>query len=488
MHRFPALLRGAAACLIAAVAWGTALAKPVPIERRLVHPDGVSIVLQTIDIRDDSIVLAATIANPGEREIRLDRARSLVLDDGAHGIHHLNPPADNPELRIPAHTQTTADLVFVGPLATTARELTLSINQGIGTPDNPYDDAPAFSATLPADRQAEASGGAAASHPDGAGLLVRRLLGTPTACVVSLLATNGNDRTIVLNQDRSLVLTDDRGVAAPVKAPAENRELVVPPGDRLDADLVFDCRTLDAGGGLTLITNRGTAGTTDNPYDTLPVFTVKLPVEHSDASPPASSRAAVAPIARTLVSAAEAAVAAPPASPSPAAATPAAPAPAPSPPPRPAPPPAKAVPAKNPAASSVPQLEAALHAAKTDRGFRIVLPADELFGAAPDTLDASSDPLLAQLAELIAKTRPREVVVAGHTDSVGTDDDNLLLSQERAHVVAAWLAARAAKRGPHFVEQGYGRTRPVAPNHKADGSDNPEGRAQNRRIELLLRR
>jgi outer membrane protein OmpA-like peptidoglycan-associated protein len=117
-----------------------------------------------------------------------------------------------------------------------------------------------------------------------------------------------------------------------------------------------------------------------------------------------------------------------------------------------------------------------------------VLPADELFGAAPDTLDASSDPLLAQLAELIAKTRPREVVVVGHTDSVGTDDDNLLLSQERAHVVAAWLAARAAKRGPHFVEQGYGRTRPVAPNHKADGSDNPEGRAQNRRIETLLRR
>ncbi len=494
MPRFPALLRGAIACLIVAAASGTALAKPVPIERRLVHPDGVSIVLQTIDFRDDSIVLSATIANPGERQIRLDRARSFVLDDGAHGVYHLNPPAENPQLRIPAQAQMTADLVFIGPLASAARELTLSINQGIGTPDNPYDDAPAFSTTLPADGRAEANGGPAASHPDGAGLRVRGILATPTACVVSLLATNGNDRTIVLDQDRSLVLTDDRGVAAPVEAPAENRELVVPPGDRLDADLIFDCRTLDASGALTLITNRGTAGTTDNPYDTLPVFTLKVPVEHSDAALPASSRATVAPIARSLLSAAEAATAqAPPAPASPAPTPPAPTPPAPAPPAAagpatPARPPPPAVPAKIPAPRSVPQLEAALHAERTYRGLRIVLPADALFGSAPDTLDANADPLLAQLAELIAKTRPREVEVAGHTDSVGTDADNLTLSKERAHAVAAWLEAHAPKRRPRFVEQGFGRTRPVRPNHKSDGSDNPEGRAQNRRIEVLLRR
>lgn len=144
--------------------------------------------------------------------------------------------------------------------------------------------------------------------------------------------------------------------------------------------------------------------------------------------------------------------------------------------------------AKAPAPRSVQQLEAALHAAKTDRGWRIVLSADALFGAADDTLDAAAVPPLSQLAALIAAIRPREIVVAGHTDSSGSDEDNQLLSEKRAHAVAAWLDAHAPKHRPRFVEEGYGRTRPVAPNHAADGSDNPQGRAQNRRIEITLRR
>ena len=274
MRRSFRLLVGVIAGSILACVAGVTCADPLAIGRRIVHPDGVAIQLQQIDFGDASIVLSATISNPGDREIRLNRARSFVLDDGAHGVHHLSPPADNPELRIPPRTQLSGDLVFIGPLASAARRLTLSSNRGIGTTDNPYDDAPVFEAALPMADRAAGSGGVAVSHPDGAALVVRRIVGTPTACLVSLLATNGNDRTIVLNQDGSLVLTDDRGTAAALKPPADNRELVVPSGDRLDADLLFDCRNLDTAGALTLISNRGTAGTPDNPYDTLPVFTL----------------------------------------------------------------------------------------------------------------------------------------------------------------------------------------------------------------------
>jgi outer membrane protein OmpA-like peptidoglycan-associated protein len=138
--------------------------------------------------------------------------------------------------------------------------------------------------------------------------------------------------------------------------------------------------------------------------------------------------------------------------------------------------------------SGTQQLEAALHAVKTDRGLHIVLPTDDLFGATRDTLDVAADPLLVRLAELIAATRPREVVIAGHTDSAGRDDDNQALSAARAHAVAIWLAAHAGKPQPHIVERSYGRTRPLAPNHNADGSDNPDGRARNRRIEIMLNR
>src|SRR5260370_21564517 len=143
------LLRGIAAWLIIAVASGAAFAKPLSVERRIVHPDGVSLRLETIEFYDASIVLSAMIVNPSEREIRLNRARSFVLDDGAHGVYHLSPPADNPELRIPPRTQVSGDLIFIGPLASAARRLTLSTTQGIGRRDNPYDDAPVFAPTLP---------------------------------------------------------------------------------------------------------------------------------------------------------------------------------------------------------------------------------------------------------------------------------------------------------------------------------------------------
>ena len=140
------------------------------------------------------------------------------------------------------------------------------------------------------------------------------------------------------------------------------------------------------------------------------------------------------------------------------------------------------------AKANIPQLEAALHATRTQRGLHIVLPSDPMFGSGPDIYAPTADPVLAKLAELIAATRPHEVVVAGHTDGIGSDTDNQALSERRAHAVAAWLAVHIAGHRPRFVEKGYGRTRPAAPNRTPDGSDNTAGRAQNRRIEITLRR
>jgi outer membrane protein OmpA-like peptidoglycan-associated protein len=138
---------------------------------------------------------------------------------------------------------------------------------------------------------------------------------------------------------------------------------------------------------------------------------------------------------------------------------------------------------------TVPQLKAALHVEDTGQGLRIELPADLLFGdAAGDAIGSQADTMLEEAARLIAAAHPREVLVAGHTDGAGRDDDNLTLSERRAHAVAAWLQQRAGKgRAPRFVEKGYGRTRPIAPNHNPDGSDSPDGRRQNRRVELYLR-
>ena len=129
-----------------------------------------------------------------------------------------------------------------------------------------------------------------------------------------------------------------------------------------------------------------------------------------------------------------------------------------------------------------------MHPEKTDRGLRLVVPSDALFDPTGKTLRGGADLMLQKLAGLIGTEQAKEVVVIAHTDGTGTDEENLALSAERAGAVTGWLKTHAAKPPPRFVERFYGRTRPVAPNKNAEGEDNPEGRAQNRRLEILIRR
>ena len=67
------------------------------------------------------------------------------------------------------------------------------------------------------------------------------------------------------------------------------------------------------------------------------------------------------------------------------------------------------------------------------------------------------------------------IVIAGHTDSVGNDDANLRLSQERAEAVLSELTRRGV-RAEAMTAVGFGEAEPIATNNNA------EGRAQNRRI------
>ena len=77
------------------------------------------------------------------------------------------------------------------------------------------------------------------------------------------------------------------------------------------------------------------------------------------------------------------------------------------------------------------------------------------------------------------------VEISGHTDSRGPDDYNMKLSKNRAKSVVQWLRKRKVA-GKRMVAEGYGETRNIAPNENPDGSDNPEGRQMNRRIELTV--
>ncbi|HET6510585.1 MAG TPA: OmpA family protein [Candidatus Kapabacteria bacterium] len=97
------------------------------------------------------------------------------------------------------------------------------------------------------------------------------------------------------------------------------------------------------------------------------------------------------------------------------------------------------------------------------------------------TLKRESFPDLNRAASLLIDNPNMLVTVAGHTDSVGSDEYNLKLSQDRATSVKAYLVGRGAKQS-QIEAIGYGETQPRADN----GTE--EGRALNRRVEFLVRR
>ena len=87
---------------------------------------------------------------------------------------------------------------------------------------------------------------------------------------------------------------------------------------------------------------------------------------------------------------------------------------------------------------------------------------------------------------LFLEKNPKVIVeISGHTDSRGSDEYNLKLSRNRAKSVVAWLKKRKVS-SKRVIAKGYGETKHIAPNENPDGTDNPDGRQMNRRIELTI--
>ena len=86
----------------------------------------------------------------------------------------------------------------------------------------------------------------------------------------------------------------------------------------------------------------------------------------------------------------------------------------------------------------------------------------------------------------LLKENPRiSIEMGAHTDSRGSDDYNNTLSHNRAKSVMDYILAKGIA-PERITSHGYGETVPVAPNDNADGSDNPEGRQLNRRVEFKI--
>ena len=96
------------------------------------------------------------------------------------------------------------------------------------------------------------------------------------------------------------------------------------------------------------------------------------------------------------------------------------------------------------------------------------------------TLKAEAKPILDEAVQVLKQEGSVDIVVEGHTDSVGTDAYNLGLSRRRAETVRGYLVEHGIARS-RITADGMGESKPVASNDTADG------RAQNRRVELHVK-
>jgi outer membrane protein OmpA-like peptidoglycan-associated protein len=123
-----------------------------------------------------------------------------------------------------------------------------------------------------------------------------------------------------------------------------------------------------------------------------------------------------------------------------------------------------------------------LQGARVDRvgeGIRITFDSGLLFDVDRYDLREPSRQNLERLAGILAKYPDTNILIEGHTDSTGTREHNIQLSERRANSVAHYLAQLNVQ-SSRFSVMGYGPDQPVAVN------DTAQGRQENRRVDLAI--
>lgn len=116
---------------------------------------------------------------------------------------------------------------------------------------------------------------------------------------------------------------------------------------------------------------------------------------------------------------------------------------------------------------------------RVGEGIQVTFQSGLLFDFDSDVVRPDARTNLRNLAASLDKYPGSELLIVGHTDSVGTDAYNLGLSERRAAAAVAYLAGQGVSRD-RMTSRGLGETEPVAPN------DTEAGRGKNRRVEVAI--
>lgn len=428
------------------------LPEPAYLQRTASTPAGIEIELQGIVFTDTRVGVAVTISNRSFSSVSISPAAApTYLADDQKNIYFLTLPESQAFLKIAPGTAQAGVLSFAGRIDPRAQTLQLGINddRSSGTAEFPrflFTDIPitgdtAETLTLPSSIGVDSE----VIHPNGVTVQLQTISFVDTGIEARIEATNPGAVSVALNGATGVV-TDDVGTRYLLRPVEGNPQLVIGATSAITATLFFSGRPRPEATSVTLTLNPGQS-TTDGATRTPGFDFGPYPIERPEPTGEVPEASIFAVGLRTALADTE---------------------------------------LVSSEVENVASILRQFNATPVEGGFRLTLPDDILFDFNSATLRADATTALALISDVLDYFEGDEVLILGHTDSVGSASYNRELSQRRAESVVEHLVERHGIAPDRLTADGRGAEEPVAPNANPDGSDNPEGRQLNRRVEIIV--
>ncbi len=431
------------------------LPDPVPVSRTVSDPLGIELVVEGMNFTDSRIGILARISNPTEYEVRIAPTAALsVLEDDLGNRYALVLPEGQGFIAVPPGDAVAGTLVFAGRIDPGATSIGIALNAGGRSTPTVGDtvvpellipqvvlDGQATTAALP--ETIDVTEGS--EHPSGVQVDLGSIMFTESGMEVSVTVINARSDSIAL-AGSDVFITTDLANRHPMVALAGNPGFVVNASTTVEATLGFSGRIGDEAGSVSVVFNSG--GSPDDPNTRQPGFSFgPYQLERAEGSSEPIAAQVFAVGERSRLAPAELVV------------------------------------------SQIDQISETLEefdATAVDGGFRLTLPDSILYDFGSAELRPDSAQALTLIAEVLDFYADAEIIVVGHTDSVGSPASNQALSEQRAQSVVDVLISEHGISSDRLAAEGRGADEPVAPNVNPDGSDNPDGRQLNRRVEIVV--
>ncbi len=431
------------------------LPPPAALDRLVIAESGAEMQLEGIVYTQTRIGLLVTIQNrsPVDASISPSAVPSFLVDDVGNPYFLVMPEGEG-FISVPAGEARRGVLSFAGRIDPAAASLTVGINDD--RTDRRYSQYPRF---VVDDIPIGGDVFAAAAPPDGFAPREEQL--HPSAVALRLDSVRFADRAVevdvtVLNQrsepiglaGRSSYAVDDLGNRLPLQTPQSNPSFLVAENSEVEATLAFRGQPAAGASTMAIVFNDG--GSADDPDTTSPSFTFgPYPLVRASTDPVALEVSVFPVGARSVLASTELTVA-------------------------------------ETQIQAVASILRQFDATAVEGGFRLTLPDDILFDFGSAELRDDAFQSLSLIRDVLEYFEGDEVVVVGHTDSIGSESSNQTLSLSRARNVVDALASDLGISRDRLTAEGRGASEPVAPNANPDGSDNPDGRQLNRRVEIFV--